>query len=538
MAAIILASLLIYLSGCSYYRAVPKENPSSPMLTGFQDSGKRILLHHGDSTWDFKNIDTSESYITGDISIAPAEVSNRLTKPDRANRYRPKKIQGDSSVTTEVHIYISEYELTNPTTIKIVLEAIQQILVYDHDTGATLASWMLGTIGVAAGAFGLFMIIVLLTKSSCPFIYSWNGEFFDFTGEIYSGAIQPGLERHDYLPLPTIVPEKGMYKVRMTNEVKEIQHTNLAELIVFDTPSNINVLVDKHGNYHTYSKASKPDEAINLKGKDILDFISEKDSLNYFGEAVKKDQSINDGIIMKYIVPEDALTAKLVVNAKNSLWLDYLFTQFHGMFGESYHKFQAKQKKVSAEDMNRWYLEQNIPLSVYIEKDGEWEYIDYFNLVGPMAFKEDIIQFDVSQYKNKELKIKLESGYMFWEIDYAGLDFSKDVKLNYEVVSVNDAIDNKGDDVKLKLLSDDSEYYIQPDVGDEVILNFKAPEAKGKSQTVILHSKGYYIILREQEGKANKKKLREFRNAGRLPEYSIELFNKFRASRTEASKVN
>ena len=81
----------------------------------------------------------------------------------------------------------------------------------------------------------------MLTKSSSPFIYAYNGESYEFVGEIYSGAIHPPLERHDYLPLPVLQPVENEYSIKIANEIKEIQHTYLTELLVFDHPENAEI---------------------------------------------------------------------------------------------------------------------------------------------------------------------------------------------------------------------------------------------------------------------------------------------------------
>ena len=94
--------------------------------------------------------------------------------------------------------------------------------------------------------------------SSCPYVYSFDGEDYTLEGEIYSGAILPVLERDDYLRLSAIRPSDDRYRVRMTNELYEIQRTNLVELIVCDHPPHTEVLFDKHGIAHTISAPTAP----------------------------------------------------------------------------------------------------------------------------------------------------------------------------------------------------------------------------------------------------------------------------------------
>ena len=73
------------------------------------------------------------------------------------------------------------------------------------------------------------------------------------------------------------------------------------------------------------------------------------------------------------------------------------------------------------------------------------------------------------------------------------------------------------------LYTDDGLYYIQPDVGDAVEMNFKVPEAEGMQRSVFLHSKGHYKILRDQTGKMDKSYLKSMDRESGLSEFSLEL---------------
>ncbi len=62
---------------------------------------------------------------------------------------------------------------------------------------------------------------------------------------------------------------------------------------------------------------------------------------------------------------------------------------------------------------------------LYIEKNRKWEFLDYYNIAGSVAFKDDILDISLDGVDSDSVKIKLEYGFLFWEIDYAGMDFSK-----------------------------------------------------------------------------------------------------------------
>jgi hypothetical protein len=124
------------------------------------------------------------------------------------------------------------------------------------------------------------------------------------------------------------------------------------------------------------------------------------------------------------------------------------------------------------------------------------------------------------------LKIKLDYGFLFWDIDYAGVDFSDNIPVKISKCQLQTASDEKGIDRKQELIVADTSYYDQEIIGNEVHLTFEKPANKDQSRTLLLHSKGYYKILRNPQGKPQIEVLREFRNPGRLPVYSREQYVK------------
>src|ERR1700692_1011277 len=66
---------------------------------------------------------------------------------------------------------------------------------------------------IAAAAIGTIAAIILATKQSCPFIYSWDGTQGVFDAEPYGGAITRGLERDDYAELEHLHEQNGLFRL-------------------------------------------------------------------------------------------------------------------------------------------------------------------------------------------------------------------------------------------------------------------------------------------------------------------------------------
>ena len=472
-----------------------------------------------------------------ELSIEDNRISARLylvntadyVRDDARSRSDKNKLGQWAKATNHVSLYLSaNYDVWSDQTesgkVLIPFPAIQKVEVYDIDLGKTIAYTTLGI----AGTLGAIFIVILLTKSSCPFIYAYNGESYEFIGEIYSGSIYPPLERHDYLALPNLQPIKNEYKIKITNEIKEIQHTNMTELFVFDHPENIEVLVDKYGNTHTLSNLILPETSKTLDGSNIDSLLSSKDSLVYMSGIPDEYSGDMDAVILTFDKPLGQDTGKLVIKGKNSFWLDYIHGQFSELFGERFDTWKEKQKKQSPEKMIKWSLDQGIPLSVYLETEDGWEFADYYNVVGPLAAKEDVLEIDLSKIKGDKVKIKLEFGFLFWEIDYAAMDFTPNHSFQKHTIPIFSAIDQSNNNVADRLMYDDEKYYIQPHVGDRAVLTFQVPnKSEGTKRSFILHSKGYYEILKEIDGKPDIAYLKGFRESGAFSQFSKNRFMEF-----------
>ena len=118
---------------------------------------------------------------------------------------------------------------------------------------------------------------------------------------------------------------------------------------------------------------------------------------------------------------------------------------------------------------------------------------------------------------------------MFWEIDYAAMDFSEDKHFKVEILSPSIAIDETGKNVLPLLLNKDGIYLEQPVPGNVVTLEYKyKPISGNENQSYLLHSKGYYTHERDLKGPPKIAFLKQFKKAGAFPLYSLNLYKTFR----------
>jgi hypothetical protein len=159
--------------------------------------------------------------------------------------------------------------------------------------------------------------------------------------------------------------------------------------------------------------------------------------------------------------------------------------------------------------------DNDFPLSVYVKKDGAWQLIDFLFTVGPLASRDFVIPIDISESAEEEIEIMLETGFMFWELDYAALDCTKNSDLNITLLEPSLAIGTGSQDWTVSLKKTDNQYMVQENVGEVTEIIFEAtPPDQNQAQSVFLHSRGYYELVRDFKGPPVILELNKFKRPG------------------------
>ncbi len=87
--------------------------------------------------------------------------------------------------------------------------------------------------------------------SSCPYLYTWNGEKFEFITDFMGGGEMgdwtgtefsyPDPEEYVRIAPDKLQPKDGRYEIRVTNELEEVLFVDQLELVAIDHPSNTEV---------------------------------------------------------------------------------------------------------------------------------------------------------------------------------------------------------------------------------------------------------------------------------------------------------
>jgi hypothetical protein len=458
-------------------------------------------------------IDTEKNEVTGVKKMIDG--THRLlnyVSPKR-NKYRPMF----NPRHEEMHLYATANEEISKDSIKILIADISKVEIYNKDTGAIVRRW--GGVGAAAV---VALTVALYNLSSCPFIYTLDENGYYFRGEVYGGAIAPNLERDDYMPLPDFTSIDSVFKLKITNELKERQYTDVAELLMVEHADDMEVLMDSYGTPYSLKRPVSPRSAQTDLGNDYLSQIKTHDGVAYqFLDETTENQDFSS-IDLSFISTGSTNQMKLVLNLKNTLWLDHTFERFGSLMGGQYDRISSKQNSSPAEQKIQWSKDEGIMLAVKLKTDDGWRTIDYINTVGPLASRSIVVPIEAYCQAGDELIVRLESGYHFWEVDYAAMDFTSNDPLEITRLPLLTAVDENNIDLMSVIAYHDGTYLEQPYIGAEAILTFDGyPTLQSqKSTTLFLHTRGYYEYIRDYTGKPNISELKKFRVTGTFARFA------------------
>jgi len=524
--SVFLSVLLLHLfTGCSYYRV--KGLPDSQQDTRitwikkFNEAQKYIIVHQGGTELHLSNayLEDARLLLSGTLdTISPRHSYKHTVEIGKGYRYK-RKIQ---SPLNEVHIFVGpEVRLTPKAQVDIPISSIQKIGYSDTNAGRSV----INVAGTVLGAFALLLIIVALTKSSCPFVYADNGAEFVFQGELYPGNIIENAQKTDYLRMPSLKDVNGTYTVSITNELQEVQHTDEVILEVVDHPAGVTVLMDPNGNVYSISKPLAPYRALADGKYDQTQAISHIDEAYAAFNSPEKNSEGTRNLDLWFDHQADQSRGKLVLRLKNTFWLDFAMQKFFQQMGSYYSTFQQEQQKSTQEKIYRWRADQDMPLSVYVDSGQGWALQHQVNAVGPMMYRDLVVPLDLAEVGDGPVKVRLKTGHQFWEIDRVAIDYTWDMELPKKALTPAEAIDNYGMDVSGKMERADKEYYIQKEIGDRVDIQFRSPPMQDESRTVFLRNKGYYIYKRSYNGEPDFDKLKQFRKPGHFTRFAQEQYN-------------
>lgn len=517
IAVLLLLLFLFQQSGCIYWNRFERRSSALPFLV--RNRTMIYLVSHVGSkqaVWKIENAVLTTDSIKGQLVQLPEALSGRILDAHGGREARTER--------QKVLLHINEPigpDAAGQMQQGASLAQITRIESFEVDGAKTAAVFVLSV----ALTFGLILLIIAALKTSCPFVYSHAPGQVRFEGEIFSGAIYPQLKRHDHLPLQYLEPIGSEYRITLANKAKEVQSTDLLELVTVDHAPGVTPLFDRHGTVHALGDAQTPRSAHDLDGTNIQDLLSLRDERAWMGDPMSQREQANDGMDLVFNRPHGAESGKLAIVARNSFWVDHLYMLFLDDQGSLAPAIDSINAALPAEELRAWARAQRLPLAVWLEqRPGQWKRVEQFEVAGPMAWRPDVVELDLREVEGDEVRLRLDCGFLFWEVDQVLMDFAPDTGLAVQALRPLSAIDQHGKDVLDLIAHEDDRNYVQPEVDDAAMITFPVPApSHGMARSTFLHGAGHYRILHETvSAKPDLRHLKRFKEADALPRYSRE----------------
>jgi len=422
----------------------------------------------------------------------------------------------------------------NGKQMNIDINDILYVRVERGDSGATC----IATVGcLALGVVGAFLI-VLATKESCPFVYSYNGNQYVFDAEPLGGAISKGLKKVDFSKLEHLESVNNKYKLLFRNEVEEIQYLDEVKLLIIDYDPNFILSPDMLGNFYAQKDPIVSSSALDEKNIDLSPFVNQKDNIVWQThlpvDSTFKNNSLRHQLTFEFPKPTNAKYAKLIINAGTALWGSNMIREMIQLRGDGLDQWYEGINN-HANEFNELYSfidrEELYSLQIYIENNRQWLKNEHnISGGGPLITEDKIIPLDVSNLSGDKLRIRLNPPIGFWTIDYIAVEYEFFKTPKITEIKPKLAINQDGEQVQQSLQSIDQNYCQMFEVGDWFTVEFDAPPLKEDlKRTVYLKTYGYYEIQVDKTQPEKTELIQYLLNTpDAIVEYSMDEYLKWR----------
>jgi hypothetical protein len=413
--------------------------------------------------------------------------------------------------------------------VKAVAIATQQP---DH-AATSIKYWVIAAGSYAAVLVGLALIIVA-TKSFCPFFYVDDEGRLNLVGEAYSGAAFRSIARDDLLPMP--LPAGLQVRARLANEAHETQLTDRLELVLADHPPDVRVLSTFDARAIAVGPSRPPTDARDQDGRDLESLVRTADDHLWqtdLAEMVARSAPpLRETLLLTFdrgpAVSPSGGAPVLELSVGNTLWIDAVMGRFFALMGARLEGYiQAGNDPSARAEIEAWREREGVDLRVEVELDGRFQPAAVIPTVGPMALRRVAVPLPAATARSgRPLHVRVSGGLGFWRIDDAALSWQVPFDAELRRVAPVSARDPAGRDWREALRSVDGTSQVLGDRGDRLDLSFELPPIPaGRRRTAFLFTHGYYNVHRPPEGNWSPLTLKTIRDRpGALAAFGLDLY--------------
>jgi hypothetical protein len=335
--------------------------------------------------------------------------------------------------------------------------------------------------------------------TSCPLVYSWDGRQWRLDSGTFGGAIMRGLARTDVDNLVYAAAIRDTLRLRVGNQARETDYLDYVAVLAVDHRPGTAVAPDPRGRLQSLVAPEAPLRAVDFRGNDALPQVSRSDRWSWESIPTARDSShaadVRDGIELRFRRPPGARAARLLVDASNSAWAQYMmqrFVGFHGTATQAWYDSVAADRRM-AQRIGRM-MDREVYLGVDVKVDGRWERQGVVREAGPEISKQQVVALDLSRVQGDTVAVRLESAPSIWQLDRIAIDYAAPETFAVRRVRPLRAVDQDGRDVgALVEVADERELVMRR--WQRADLTFAVPPVpEGRARSYVLVTRGWYRL--------------------------------------------
>jgi hypothetical protein len=356
--------------------------------------------------------------------------------------------------------------------------------------GIAITSIVLGAFGTGAAILWTYAI----AHASCPHVYAWNGKAWELDADPLSGALLPGAEKRDWDRLESLAVDEGQYRIKIADELEEIDRIDQVALLVVDHAPGTSALPTQQGTVLQISTPVAPLSARDGSGRDVLEELRSADGRMVSGSPRDADP---DGPTE----PRERITvelpggksnhAVLVLRAHSSPFAETAFVEYAARMGHGVGPLM-KLAEGSTSYPYRTRIDdelRRLGLPLVIRTSGG-EPIEIAP-IGPAIQRTFAVPLVLPEGNGTSVHVTFELTPGFWEIDQVALAEEGEMLVPQRLRGR--AAIGAGSRDLTELLGEADGRRVELSSGQAVELAFDAPARQpGRERTVVLEILGSY----------------------------------------------
>ena len=300
-------------------------------------------------------------------------------------------------------------------------------------------TWFSGTISASVSNYIDSGDVCILAKAkedatpSCPLLYGWNGNDYEYITETIPASFLKRYETTDYERAIGLQPKNGYYEIMLAGTQEDEWFINSLGMRAIDHPQGTIAIPGSNGEIHTI-KETHPIQATGKNGQDITHLLNKEDDKIYRSDISGMDftniENLFDWITITLPLGHNNGEIKLFMNARSTS-LSYLkqwgfLIYLLGSPNRDYLLERLEHDKEFGQgfDISAWYA----AMFKFQYKSGD-SWVDFDKPPQFAGLSDDfnrpkIVTLDLGDISTDEIRLVFSTG--MHQFDYIGVDYSKD----------------------------------------------------------------------------------------------------------------